>query len=157
MLTVPHDGRAYRFVYPDLLVASEASATIWNIVTAQITQHFHLIAQEQLDGFSPTIGILRYVDLNKQYAFICSSYSFQIFDREHGQLVWSLAGGIQPPDFYSNERFQVTSKFNNAIWETNPVDLQLPIDASSSLAVQEDFFYAGKLKRSFGSKAHGIP
>jgi hypothetical protein len=139
---MPQFGRAFRFVYPTLLVASFDKAYLWNVVTGEIEQTITIVTPEEMEDVFITVAQLNYVDVNSRYVFICSTHSLRIFDRTTGAMVWNLAAGIQPLDYYSNCRLQVQ-------WEEGSIDFSvanpLSLEPYHTSTGSEDFFYAGAI------------
>ena len=71
LLRIPELGRAYRFVYPTLLVVSLFRAYLYNAVEGKLTQTIETAA----DGDDRSI---HYVEVNNEYVFVCfSQHTFQ--------------------------------------------------------------------------------
>jgi len=81
MLRMPTPTRAYRFVYPTLLVASEDEAYIWDIPSATLSQIIH---DTRMEG---ELKEINYVELSARYVFLCREDVLRIFSRENGCFV----------------------------------------------------------------------
>jgi hypothetical protein len=79
---MPEFTRAFRFVYPALLVATGNSAYVWDIPTATLVQ---TIPETGLNG-----GI-SYVELSSRHVFICGEELLRIFSREDGSNVLDIS------------------------------------------------------------------
>ena len=142
LLNMPQFGRAFRLVYPTLLIASIDKAYLWNIVTAEIEQIITIIAPDEMEDVFSTVGQLRYVDVDARYVFICSTHSLRIFDRTNGAMVWALAAGHQAFDYYSNSRLQVQWE-EGGMYSAAANPLSFKSNSYSPSHLREDFFYAG--------------
>ncbi|KAJ3006158.1 hypothetical protein NUW54_g4036 [Trametes sanguinea] len=67
LITTPEFGRAYRFVYPCLLVSGLRRAFLWDVRTGQL-----VLQLDNVQGDSPA-GDINYVELSASHVFICSS------------------------------------------------------------------------------------
>ncbi|KAG8910903.1 hypothetical protein FRC01_006059 [Tulasnella sp. 417] len=82
LLNPPARTRASRFVYPHLLLASEASrkAYIWDIPTSSLIQTIEISPPPQPE----TLGlpeVIYYVELNQEFVFVCWSFSLVVHRR----------------------------------------------------------------------------
>ena len=77
-------GRAYRFVYPCLLVCGLRRAYVWNVVTASL--------ERELDNVQGAAGggDINYVELSAQHVFVCSTSALRIFDRATGNMILEI-------------------------------------------------------------------
>jgi len=92
LLTTPEFGRAFRFFFPTLLVASFTRAYLYDVVSAQLIQTIQVI---QANGPDLIIDI-NYVELNDDYVFICGSSWLRVFKRSNGQLAYSVPSTSVP-------------------------------------------------------------
>lgn len=76
LLSIPELTRAYRFVYPTLLVAGYDHAFLYDIPTARLVQTINISGVAAED-----FGDLRYVELSNQHVFICFEAAILVFDR----------------------------------------------------------------------------
>lgn len=139
LLSIPNVGMGYGFAYPNLLVASTSTATIWNVLTCQAVHQFNTMTHYALNS----------IDFNDQHAFICTPDHLRIFSHD-GRLVWTVAAGVKSQEFYSNDRLQITPNLTSFDRETKPVDFQ-PITPESP-ALQKGSFHAGKQMNSASFK-----
>lgn len=88
LIHVPDFGAAFRFVYPDLLVASQNQAFIWNIPTAKLYATVH---NTQMLAEGDTLGHIKYVEVSDCYVIICGSQQLRIFSKDvQGTLLYSI-------------------------------------------------------------------
>ncbi|CAL1711315.1 unnamed protein product [Somion occarium] len=80
LLNTPEWGRAFRFVYPTLLVASMTKSYLYDVVYGRLVQTI----EHSPDG---NIEDINYVELNDQYVFICTADHLRIYSRKNGQSV----------------------------------------------------------------------
>lgn len=88
LVDMPVFGRAFRFVYPNLLVASEDEAFVWDIPTMRniITIHD---TQTPVDG--AILGLINYVELSDRYIIICGTGQLRIFSKSpQGALLYHI-------------------------------------------------------------------
>jgi hypothetical protein len=83
VVRTPMPARCYRFVYPDLLIATERTAYVYDVRTMELV----LTLSETQKGDQG----LRYVDLNARHIFICFKEALCVFNRRGGQLVRNFA------------------------------------------------------------------
>ena len=78
VLENPVRTRAYRFVFPELLVASEAETTahIWNVVEGKIIEAYSL--DEYGNGDEDSI---HYVELSTRHIFVCFGTKLVVYQR----------------------------------------------------------------------------
>ncbi len=88
MLVTPAPGRAFRFVYPVLLIAGLSTAYLYDVESANLIQTIHN-TQFMHDGES--LGEINYVELSPLHVFICGSIQLRIFDRESGSLLYCIS------------------------------------------------------------------
>ena len=82
LLRMPEIGRAFRFVYPALLVATRNSAYVWDIPTGTMIQ---TIRDTGLGGH------ICYVELGARHVFICGPEVLRVFSREDGRNVLNIS------------------------------------------------------------------
>lgn len=99
VLRNPVPTRAYRFIFPELLVASQhlCTAHIWNVITGEITEAYFLIQGlitspnpgpehdpdeegEELDG--DDIRSINYVDFSLTHMFVCFGRKLVVYRRD---------------------------------------------------------------------------
>ncbi|TBU39518.1 hypothetical protein BD309DRAFT_969511 [Dichomitus squalens] len=77
-------GRAYRFVYPCLLVCGLRRAFVWNVVTTRLEREF-----DNVQGNAGE-GDINYVELSADHVFVCSTSALRIFDRSNGNMLLEI-------------------------------------------------------------------
>ncbi|KAI0090764.1 hypothetical protein BDY19DRAFT_992179 [Irpex rosettiformis] len=87
ILNPPESGRAFRFVYPTLLVANMNMAWLFDVERCELVKTISDIQRLVSGSF---LGTINYVELSERYAFVCGSFAFRIFDRSSGALVHSI-------------------------------------------------------------------
>lgn len=91
LLTTPEFGRAYRFVYPTLLVVSLAKAYLYNVVEGKLIQVIELAADDD-----DWIVHINYVEVNDKYVFVCCTGYLRIYARSTGENVLRIAARPLP-------------------------------------------------------------
>ncbi|KAI0629050.1 hypothetical protein C8Q77DRAFT_1015195, partial [Trametes polyzona] len=84
LIETPEFGRAYRFVYPDLLVSGLRKAYVWDVRTGQ-----RVLELDNVQGDLP-VGDINYVELSATHIFICSSSALRVFSRANGAMVLEI-------------------------------------------------------------------
>ncbi|KAI0753064.1 hypothetical protein C8Q80DRAFT_1267504 [Daedaleopsis nitida] len=77
-------ARAYRFVYPTLLVCGLRKAYLWNVCTAEL-----LLEVDNVQGNAGG-GDINYVELSGTHVFVCSTSALRVFARRHGEMVLEI-------------------------------------------------------------------
>lgn len=80
-------GRAFRFVYPILLVSSFEKAYLYDVETGNLVQ---TIKDTQAVVGGDTLGDINYVELNESYVFICGTQELRVFNRSNGTIALQL-------------------------------------------------------------------
>ncbi|KAL0960998.1 hypothetical protein HGRIS_005991 [Hohenbuehelia grisea] len=85
LLRMPVPTRAYRFVYPILLVAGTEAAFLWDVPSGRLVLTIEGLQPDDL----PVDGTLNinYVELSDRHAFICMTDGLRVFSRESGACV----------------------------------------------------------------------
>ena len=80
----PDFVRAYRFVYPNLVVCGLRAAFVWDVRTAEIVL--------QIDNVQGNAGAgdINYVEMSGIHVFVCSTSALRIFSRRDGSLVYEI-------------------------------------------------------------------
>lgn len=78
ILQIPEPTRAFRFVYPTLLVCAPRTLFLLDIRSGEIIQ-----------SIPHSLEIICYVELNEKYAFVCGE-SLQVYERQNGRRVLDL-------------------------------------------------------------------
>lgn len=84
LLRVPEIGRAYRFVFPTLLVVSWSKAYLYNAVEGKLTQTIEIAPDDEEDVS------VHYVEVNEEYVFVCFTKNLRIYARLNGEQVFSI-------------------------------------------------------------------
>ncbi|KAL0563370.1 hypothetical protein V5O48_018698, partial [Marasmius crinis-equi] len=95
LLNMPRKTRAFRFVYPTLLVGGFNHAFCFDVPSRQLVQTINPTQQPTMtvreEGRSdsettvlPQLGELNYVELSPRHVFICGENSLRVFSRETG-------------------------------------------------------------------------
>ncbi|KDQ20336.1 hypothetical protein BOTBODRAFT_27758 [Botryobasidium botryosum FD-172 SS1] len=85
VLTNPTATRAYRLVYPHLLVASQFAqeAYIWHIPTSSLIQTLAITTPEHFYAVD-------YVEISNDHAFFCSAGGLFVYSRQTGTVVFEV-------------------------------------------------------------------
>ncbi|KAK7030833.1 hypothetical protein VNI00_013941 [Paramarasmius palmivorus] len=100
LLQFPRPTRAFRFVYPTLLVGGWDEAYCWDVPTRKLAQTISR-TQEPTVPSSPSaeegdtvvldpLGELNYVEVSEKHVFICGSNTLRVFDRQSGKCVLDM-------------------------------------------------------------------
>jgi hypothetical protein len=73
--------RAFRFVYPTLLVAAAESLLLWDVRTGKLVENMNEITTH-IPHPGPNLGGICYVEVNDKYAFVCGDRTFKVFQRK---------------------------------------------------------------------------
>ncbi|KAI0665664.1 hypothetical protein C8Q78DRAFT_985901 [Trametes maxima] len=126
LIQCPEFGRAYRFVYPDLLVSGLRKAYIWDIRTGQRTLEVDNI-QGSTGNISP--NDINYVELSATHVFICSSSALRVFSRQSRSMVLEI-----PSYRLSYSQCRLAVKLNRSLARqtvASPGDI-IPLEAEPS-------------------------
>lgn len=93
--------RAFRFVYPTLMVAATTCLLLWDVRTGQLVERMNDIATQMPGGestgnqtqtwaaavanSSSRLGRICYVEVNNKYALVCGERTFKMFQRQPSQ------------------------------------------------------------------------
>lgn len=96
VLRNPVRTRAYRFVFPELLVASEEEKTahIWNVVEGRIVEAYSLAEglgpapdpDEDGNENDAAHGSINYVELSPNHVFVCFNTKLVVYQRASGSF-----------------------------------------------------------------------
>lgn len=87
LLETAEFGRAFRFVYPTLLVSGVRKAYLWNVVSATLEGEVDNVQ----GGGAGADGDINYVELSRAHVFVCSTSALRIFSRaEGGRLIYEI-------------------------------------------------------------------
>ncbi|THH20205.1 hypothetical protein EUX98_g8626 [Antrodiella citrinella] len=87
LLRSPEWGRAFRFVYPTLLVGSFSKAYLFDVESGSLVQTVE--NTQQVDGVP--LGEIHYVEVSDQHVFICGSVELRAFNRTDGRLAFRMS------------------------------------------------------------------
>lgn len=90
VLTTPEFNRAFRFVYPTLLVAGSDKAYLWDVLTCELSK---IIPEIQAEAGGEPLGAINYVELSAKHVYICGTRQLRVFDRTNGALVYHISTG----------------------------------------------------------------
>lgn len=91
-LEMPEETRAFRVVYPTLLVSGWNRAFLWDLPTASLRATVHDTQMHTGNGFHDVLGHITYVEVNDQYVIICGHLQLRVFsNRDQGSLLFHLA------------------------------------------------------------------
>lgn len=83
LIETAEHARAYRFVYPTLLVCGIRKAYLWNVCTTEL-----LLEVDSVQGDDG--GDINYVELSGTHVFICSTSALRVFARRNGEMVLEI-------------------------------------------------------------------
>lgn len=90
LLSMNRDGRAYRFVYPTLLVTSNSEAYLFDVPTGRKLKTIENIqahpTNHQLD-----LGQLYYVEQSPRHIFACGTHGLRVWEKESGKCVLDIS------------------------------------------------------------------
>ncbi|KAJ6601291.1 hypothetical protein DFH09DRAFT_1127363 [Mycena vulgaris] len=91
VLKPPALTRAFRFISPTLIAASDVSFFMWDITTGELVQVMRDI-QISVDGVGSTtsLGNLNYVEVSPRHAFVCGSNALRVFSRASDRCVLDI-------------------------------------------------------------------
>ncbi|KAF4562491.1 hypothetical protein EYR40_004692 [Pleurotus pulmonarius] len=89
LLHMPIHTRAYRFVYPSLLVSGTDEAFIFDIPTGARVQVIDDL--QDVNPHGDAMDDINYVDLDVRHVFVCCESVLKVFSRETGRCVLEIA------------------------------------------------------------------
>ena len=96
-LEMPEEGRAFRMVYPTLLVSGWNTAFLWDIPTARLRATIHDIQIPVGSGPNSALGRITYVEISDQFVIICGHLQLRIFSNSsQSACLFHLAGWRKP-------------------------------------------------------------
>ena len=96
-LEMPEEGRAFRMVYPTLLVSGWNRAFLWDVPTARLRATIHDIQMPVGNGPNDALGQITYVELSDRFVIICGHFQLRIFSNSsQGTFLFHLAGWRKP-------------------------------------------------------------
>jgi hypothetical protein len=78
LLSQPETTRAYRYVHPTLAVISYQTAYLFDVPSG--ARKIIMLVQDKL----------RYVDISKEYLFVCAPFYVRVYSRRNGTLVLEI-------------------------------------------------------------------
>lgn len=100
LLQMPIHTRAYRFVYPSLLVSGTDQAFIFDVLTGAQVQ---LIGDLQdVNAHGDALDDINYVDVNVRHVFVCCESVLKVFSRDTGRCVLDIASDQV---YYGDQQF----------------------------------------------------
>lgn len=96
-LEMPEEGRAFRMVYPTLLVSGWNRAFLWDVPTARLRATIQDIQMPHVGGPLDTLGRITYVELSDRYVIICGHMQLRVFsNNSQGTLLFHVDGWQKP-------------------------------------------------------------
>ncbi|KAF9255896.1 hypothetical protein L218DRAFT_937214 [Marasmius fiardii PR-910] len=91
LLQMPRRTRAFRFVYPTLLVGGYDHAFCYDVPTRKLVQTITSVQVPEVNGerMSP-LGDTNYVEVSPRHVFICGVASLRVFSRETGGCIFDI-------------------------------------------------------------------
>ncbi|KAK2461349.1 hypothetical protein APHAL10511_006634 [Amanita phalloides] len=142
--------RAFRFVYPILLVASFTTAYLYDVRTGSLAQEIQNLQLGQLledddDEFTePSLGELSYVEHCSRYVFICGETCLRVFSRQSGQWIYDI-----PSIKYSYgwSRWKLSSQRDDRMGSLNCIRSRTDNDLHAAWNEAGSIFYRHELVR----------
>ncbi|KIL60801.1 hypothetical protein M378DRAFT_109928, partial [Amanita muscaria Koide BX008] len=141
LLHPPTRTRAFRFIYPYLLVASWNSAYIYDVRSGVVVQQLNNIQDPPPNLSNEPLGDLSYVEHSPQHVFICGELSVRVFTRSSGS---SGGGGGQcvlsipaVHDNYGRHRYTIQNARDNRSRDMNWVIGKVPDTTAQGQQHQE--------------------
>ncbi|KAF9489180.1 hypothetical protein BDN71DRAFT_1531426 [Pleurotus eryngii] len=103
LLQMPIHTRAYRFVYPSLLVSSTDQAFIFDVLTGARVQLIDDL-QDVNNAHGGALGDIHYVDVDARHVFVCCESALKVFSRETGRWVLEIASDQV---YYGDQQFKL--------------------------------------------------
>jgi hypothetical protein len=166
VLQQPQPTRAYRFVYPTLLLASSDTwlAFLWDVPSCSLTQTINISPSNRLDGTHPTQldpevehTFITYVEQSERHIFICTHSKLLIFTRKPVKKGESALVAFFPGDNVELEGNRCSLEWDEEIESETPSqfgpsdlttvgrDSLLPLDPENPLfSSWHNRFVAGK-------------
>ena len=95
VLHMPELTRAYRFVYPTLVVAAYDRAYLWDIPSGKLIQTIEecqFIASE--DGNNHYLLGIMYVEISERHVFIAGQFYLRVFSRATGKSILNFSSSV---------------------------------------------------------------
>lgn len=87
LLTMPEFSRAFRFVYPTLLVAGLDKAYLYDVESGQLQQ---TVDDTQVPRDGVILGDINYAELSSSHVLLCGRRQLRLFERGSGALQYVL-------------------------------------------------------------------
>ncbi|KAF8148668.1 hypothetical protein B0H34DRAFT_736501 [Crassisporium funariophilum] len=102
LLRMPEPTRAYRFVYPTLLVSSFQHVYLWDIPSGKLIQTLDDIQNLSAPDAQPDVGLgsIKYVEMSSRHVFLAGGYLLRVFDRLTGKSVMDIPSTRQRYGFW---------------------------------------------------------
>ncbi|KAF7437516.1 hypothetical protein PC9H_004358 [Pleurotus ostreatus] len=118
LLHIPLDTRAYRFVYPSLLVSGLHQAIIFDVPTgARVQRIDELQDAPHLRPYRFDNIAVHDVDLGAQHVLVCCAPSLKVFSRATGDCILQIGSH---EILYSQHRFRLIPEDAQAVPHTHP-------------------------------------
>jgi hypothetical protein len=94
IIQCPKPTRAYRFTFPDIVIAARAPSNdmwVWNVPSLSLVKTIQRLPTHP--GEVPVLvdtDSVNYVDLNDKYIFVCTSQQGRVYSREDGNVLLRL-------------------------------------------------------------------
>lgn len=141
LLHMPTHTRAYRFVYPSLLVSGTDQAFIFDIPTGERVQVIDDLQDTNAHG--DALDDINYVELDARHVFVCCESVLKVFSRETGRCVLEIASDQV---YYGDQQFRlVYMSSSDALAQSELVrcSTEKEIDTTMPAERQFDQFVAG--------------
>lgn len=135
LLRSPEWGRAFRFVYPTLLVGSFSKAYLFDVESGLLVQTVE--NTQQVDGVP--LGEIHYVEVSALHVFICGSVELRAFNRKDGRLAFRMSPDEIPDMTQLRAGGRRVSHPRTRCVEVQPIPLTLDEEISRTLR----YFIAG--------------
>ncbi|KAJ7492108.1 hypothetical protein FB451DRAFT_1217016 [Mycena latifolia] len=125
VLQPPALTRAFRFVFPTLIAASDDSLFLWDVPTGELVQVIRDI-QISPDGVGSNISLgvhITYVEVSATHAFVCGSNTLRVFSRVSGRCVLDIPSSQIS---YGNHTYSLHPD-GSQFWRTDSVLRPQPI------------------------------
>ncbi|KAF5344917.1 hypothetical protein D9758_011579 [Tetrapyrgos nigripes] len=152
LFRMPRVTRAFRFVYPTLLVGSSNQFFLWDIPSRDLVQTIS-VNPDQLQQHTPIthFGItqLNYVEVSEQHVVVCNISSLLVYARSNGRLVLQL-----PSDrfTYGSRMYVLRDKVDpppgiNTMMVNHPLRERIPAEPPAPNRRYLDEFVAAHVSR----------
>jgi len=128
--------KAFRFVYPTLLVASFSCLFFWDVRTGELVERINDIGSQMPHGFASnqtwanifsgtlsSLGRILYVDVNDKYALVCGELAFKMFQRQTSQSISKDPRASSCVMGFTDDQLQKRGKWEMGLGYIQPRDL----------------------------------